>query len=93
MALSLLTWAVLVAAAVVVGELVYRQWGGTTSVIGDAWQGLAATLYFLIAAGLIIGGGKWALIGFVMVVVFFAIARSKFAEVREADLRRRLKGG
>ena len=84
---------VVLVVAVVLGELLYRRHSGTARIWADVTQAVAVTGYLLLAVLLLLGGGFLVYIAGAMVLFFFWVARTKWADVGNYDLRAEINNG
>ena len=79
---SILLVVALMVAALALGELIYRHQRGAARFWGDFSQALYATGALIIVVILAFGGGAYTLVAFVFAILYFAVARTKWGDVR-----------
>lgn len=82
MAAATLAILVVIIAALLVGELIYRRSSDTARFWGDLSQGLYAVFGLLVVIALAFGGGIWTLVAAVFIVLYYALARTRADDVR-----------
>lgn len=81
-----------VVGALALGELVYRRQANTARLLGDVSQALYASFALLLVIVLVFAGGAWTFVAGALIVLYFAVARTKWSDVSEAGVRNRLQG-
>lgn len=78
--------------ALLVGELIFRKQSGTVQFFGDLSQAIYATFGLVIVIMLAFGGGVYTVLAFVFIILYYALARKKWFDVRSTNLRAALNG-
>jgi len=75
-----------------VGEFLYRTRADAARLWGSFTVALYGSIMLLIGTMIVFGGGQWAFIGFLMVIFYFSVARTKWHDVSETDVRAAILG-
>lgn len=78
--------------ALILGELLYRRFSGGVRLWGDLGQFFYALFGVLVFSLLVFSGGAAMILAGVFLIGYIALVRTKFSDVRDGDVRKRLNG-
>lgn len=88
---SFLTAIVVLVLGVVIGELIFRRKAEGPRILGDISLALHAMVYFIIAVIFVLGGAfvepRLLIVGFLMVILYWSLFRTKTDDLLSRDLR------
>ncbi|MFB6121121.1 MAG: hypothetical protein ABEJ68_08415 [Halobacteriaceae archaeon] len=81
-----------VALAFIAGELLYRRRSNATRFWGNLSQMFYAVFGIIVAVAMAFGGGVFLGLSFVFIILYYALFRTRFDDVSDANVRAKIQG-